>query len=349
MRDLREIEQVLADVRLDAEFAAAVRGLDLQLLLEFGGTKLRLRLCDTSPPANRESDDIVISAPSSVWERITASVPPPGYQSFTAVQRLVADFKVAGDGIVVARALHAIERLFELMRQDIATAPDTSSEMNPAAVCGRYRDLAASGRRCRLYYETAGSGIPIVFLHTAGADSRQFHHLLCDVDIGREWAMHAFDMPMHGRSFPPEDWEAGAYTLTESEYADWCVAFIEGVVGKPAVVIGCSMGAAIAMTLAATHSGSLLGVVALEAPDKSPGRRNPLLCHPEVNQPSYAPSYVRGLMSPASPLRHRRLACWYYNQGGSESIRGISPFTAKNTMVSSSRKRSTRHAYPCSS
>jgi hypothetical protein len=32
----------------------------------------------------------------------------------------------------------------------------------------------------RLYFEEAGYGIPLVCLHMAGADGRQFRHLLAD-------------------------------------------------------------------------------------------------------------------------------------------------------------------------
>ena len=45
-------------------------------------------------------------------------------------------------------------------------------------IVGRYCHLELSGRPHRLYVEEAGSGIPLVCLHTAGADGRQFRHLL---------------------------------------------------------------------------------------------------------------------------------------------------------------------------
>ena len=40
-------------------------------------------------------------------------------------------------------------------------------------IVGRYLNLDLSGRPHRLYIEEAGSGIPLVCLHTAGADGRQ--------------------------------------------------------------------------------------------------------------------------------------------------------------------------------
>ena len=45
---------------------------------------------------------------------------------------------------------------------------------------GRYLRLDIDGVPHRLYFEEAGdpNGIPLVCLHTAGADGRQFRHLL---------------------------------------------------------------------------------------------------------------------------------------------------------------------------
>ena len=42
---------------------------------------------------------------------------------------------------------------------------------------GTYVQLSLGDRPHRLYFEEAGQGIPLVCLHTAGADGRQFRHL----------------------------------------------------------------------------------------------------------------------------------------------------------------------------
>ena len=41
-----------------------------------------------------------------------------------------------------------------------------------------------------------------------------------------------------------------------------------------------------------------------------------MLCHPEVNQASHNPAYVRGLMGPTAALSARREAAWIYSQAG---------------------------------
>jgi hypothetical protein len=41
-------------------------------------------------------------------------------------------------------------------------------------IVGRYVHLEIEGRPQRVYFEEAGQGIPLVCLHTAGADGRQY-------------------------------------------------------------------------------------------------------------------------------------------------------------------------------
>ena len=43
-------------------------------------------------------------------------------------------------------------------------------------IVGRYLHLDCGGHTYRVYFEEAGAGIPLVCLHTAGADGRQFRH-----------------------------------------------------------------------------------------------------------------------------------------------------------------------------
>ena len=77
----------------------------------------------------------------------------------------------------------------------------------------------------RLYFEEAGQGIPLVCLHTAGADNRQFRHLLADPEVTRRYRVLAFDMPWHGKSTPPDGWEKTEYRLTTQSYTAAIRAF----------------------------------------------------------------------------------------------------------------------------
>jgi hypothetical protein len=48
------------------------------------------------------------------------------------------------------------------------------------ALIGRYIHVDIDGEMNRIYFEESGAGIPLVCLHTAGADNRQWRHLLAD-------------------------------------------------------------------------------------------------------------------------------------------------------------------------
>ncbi|HEY6005553.1 MAG TPA: alpha/beta hydrolase [Anaeromyxobacter sp.] len=257
----------------------------------------------------------MLGAPDA-WAEALEPLPRPGAHSFTALRRS-GRLRTEGDPLALARALFLLERLLELARGRPEARTEPPAARDVAQIQGRYHRLVLpDGGASTLYAESAGCGVPIVFLHTAGADSRQYQALLADVELARRWKLHAFDLPMHGRSMPPEGWDGGLPVLTQEAYAAWCAAFLEQVVGGPAVVVGCSMGAAMSLVLAATRPDLVRGVVAVEAPFRARGRLDPHLAHAGVNASAHNPSYVRGLMSPATPEAARRSAAWIYGQGG---------------------------------
>jgi pimeloyl-ACP methyl ester carboxylesterase len=121
---------------------------------------------------------------------------------------------------------------------------------NYESIVGRYLNLSVGGIPYRIYVEEAGQGIPLLCLHTAAADTRQYRHVLTDPKILDRFRVIAFDMPYHGKSNPPDAWWQRKYTLTSAHY----VALIREVwkalgLERP-VVMGCSMGGAIVLTLA---------------------------------------------------------------------------------------------------
>ncbi|GAC1546118.1 MAG: alpha/beta hydrolase [Myxococcales bacterium] len=243
-------------------------------------------------------------------------MPPPGRQSLSAMLRS-GDLVASGEPLALPRALHLLERLLEVVRGTApgGTAPEVERDVRQ--IEGRYHRLAkAGGASATVYGEAAGAGPAVVFLHTAGADSRQYQAQLADVELARRFRLHAFDLPLHGRSLPPDGWDGGRWTLRQADYAAWCVAYLEQVVRDRAVVVGCSMGAAMSLVLAALRPDLVRGVVALEAPFRAPGRLSPALAHAGVNSATHNPSYVRGLMGPRTTVAARRAATWIYGQGG---------------------------------
>ena len=81
-------------------------------------------------------------------------------------------------------------------------------------IVGRYAHIGEQ----RVYFEEAGRGIPLVCLHTAGSDGRQYRAVLNDSSITKSYRVIAFDMPWHGKSSPPAGWEKEDYRLTTGAY-----------------------------------------------------------------------------------------------------------------------------------
>src|ERR1700744_2210688 len=80
-------------------------------------------------------------------------------------------------------------------------------------IVGRYMKLDLFGRPHRIYVEEAGEGTPLLCLHTAGADGRQYRGLMNDVRVTSRHRVIAFDMPWHGKSSPPAGWHNEEYQL----------------------------------------------------------------------------------------------------------------------------------------
>lgn len=312
----------LAQAAADPELRRLGAGLTAVLRIEGAGDPITLRLDGGAlHPAPGAAADIVMTAAPEAWEQALASPPPPLFQSFTAFAQANPVFTVTGAPLAIAQARAVLERLFELALA-APPAPAAPVPRDMGRISGRYRALRIRDGACDLYVEEAGNGPPLLFLHTAGADSRQFHGQLSDIALGQRWRMIAPDMPFHGRTLPPSGWHGEPYRLTAARYVDWCAGIIEQVIGEKAIVAGGSMGAGLALLMAAERPDLVAGLIAIEPPFRSKGRRNPFQHHVGVHAGLHNSAYVRGLMSPKSPQDLRRRAAWIYSQGAPEIYTG---------------------------
>ena len=189
-------------------------------------------------------------------------------------------------------------------------------------IVGRYLNLTSGGDEYRIFYEEAGEGVPLVCLHTAGADSRQFRHVLNDAEIAAKFRIIAFDLPYHGKSNPPDRWWLKKYRLTTKAYVGIVRDFWRDLGLERPVVMGCSMGGAVVLKVAADYQDEITGVIGLESAAFAEGRDNDFLHHPAVHGGELAASYTYGLNAPCSPEAGRRENWWYYSQSGPGIYKG---------------------------
>ena len=292
---------------------------------------------------------VSMNAPLPLWESCLAASPPPGCQSVGALMRTRPDFRIDGDPLSVAQCLAVLEAIVDSARGELAAAgparrgggqpevaparqatstaravptaqlalPAQAESLTP--IRGRYLPLSLSGLgRLWIHEESSGDeSLPaMLLLHTAGADSRQWHALMTHQRLLAHWRMLAFDMPFHGRSSPPLHWNGEPWQLDASRYVEIIDAYLDAAGVERAAIVGCSMGAAAGLAYLAERPQRALGAILLEAPYRSAGRRSPFLDHPAVHAGRVSAAWVQALLAPCSPSGRRRRATWIYGQGG---------------------------------
>ncbi|HSJ96808.1 MAG TPA: alpha/beta hydrolase [Myxococcota bacterium] len=144
---------------------------------------------------------------------------------------------------------------------------------------GRYVSVDGT----RTFFDEMGAGQPIVCVHTAGSDSREYRYLLPLLARGGYRAI-ALDLPGHSRSYPV-GWEVHR---SIHEHAQFVWRFAQEVCGgrKP-VVIGCSIGGDITIDLLAHHADGLAAAIPMEGAAWTPTFPNPA----EMELPSWMPGW----------------------------------------------------------
>ena len=196
-----------------------------------------------------------------------------------------------------------------------------SAHLEP--VLGRYLRLEIGGVQHRVYVEEAGQGIPLLCLHTAGSDTRQFRDLLNDPAVLSEFRVVTFDLPWHGKSSPPEGWWRQTYELTATMYMETVLAVIAALQLDRPVVMGCSIGGRAVLYLAAQHAQQIGGVVGLQSGSHvDPYYDIEWLDRPDVHGGMVCAGVVSGLIGPSAPDGSRWETLWHYMQGGPGVFKG---------------------------
>jgi pimeloyl-ACP methyl ester carboxylesterase len=316
------VDAWLARAAGDRRLRAIGNGTDAAFTLRSGEDPVWIRLREGRPVEHAFDErfdrrvDFGLHAPAAVWERLWAPVPPPSYQSLFALLSKVPEFHVEGSREALAQHAHVVARLLELGRPPApARATREPALADLAGVSGRYVRVALASGDAQIYAEQAGEGRDLLFLHTAGSDSRQYHHLLADPQLRTAWRMTAFDLPAHGRSTLPTGIREGEWRLTTDGYVEAVVAAADALGLERPVVLGCSMGGQICLELALRHPDRFAAAVACQAADFVPGRQVEWAKHARVNEKLFVPEWVDGLMSPHAPAVRRAEVRWAYSQG----------------------------------
>ncbi len=195
-------------------------------------------------------------------------------------------------------------------------------------VIGRYMHLDIGGRSHRLYWEEAGppeghDSIPLVCLHTAGSDGRQYRALLNDPDITSQFRVIVFDMPWHGKSSPPEGWQDEEYKLTTAGYVDLVKTVVEALELDRPVIMGCSIGGRIVLELARLHADMFRAAIGLQSSAFVQHYFDITWLHrPTIHGGEMSAAYCYGLVGPQAPLHHRWETLWHYMQSGPGVFKG---------------------------
>ena len=190
-------------------------------------------------------------------------------------------------------------------------------------ITGNYGSFKIDGVNHRIYWEEAGEGVPLVCLHTAGSDGRQYRALLNDKKLLKKFRVIVFDMPWHDKSSPPENSQVGHYKLSTESYISQIMGFIDGLNLIKPVVMGCSIGGRIILHLAIHFPEKFRALIGLQ----SAGHIDPYydiswLHRQDVHGGEVCGGIAYGLMAPTSPDNDKFETMWHYMQGGPGIFKG---------------------------
>ncbi len=270
------------------------------------------------PPGSKAAD-LVLSAAADAWAELRKAEPAPGFQTLATMRR-ARHLTVTGDMAKFYRHLLLLEMLFSHLED--GAAPEAAAAPAIEPVTGRYLRLAIGGRPHRVYFEEAGEGVPLLCLHTAGSDGRQYRHILNDPEVTDRFRVIAFDLPWHGKSSPPRGFEAEVYRLTTDSYVETVMAVADALALEAPVVMGCSIGGRAVLHLALRHGARFRAAIGLQsalyAEDRSLGDPLPemALARPDIHAGMAAGASMAGMTAPRSPAAERWETMWHYMQGG---------------------------------
>jgi pimeloyl-ACP methyl ester carboxylesterase len=332
-----DTDAVLQRAKTYPSFLLAARYWTARVAFDIGDERYVLEVDDGVPTSftrvtSRDSSfDVRLVASSGAWDKLLLPVPPPQFDHISYANAR-GDLSVEGDVVrAVGPYFAALQEFIAVMREvrngpvpvravaDVDRAFDT--------VVGRYVYVRIDGVQYRIYFEEAGTGdIPMVLQHTAGADARQWRHVLEDPDYQRLYRMIAYDLPFHGRSLPPTSvaWWETEYRLTRDFLMKVVVAISHALDLDRPVFMGCSIGGHLAPDLALYHPEEFRAVIGINGGLGTGGGRSEVAdswFHPRVSN-DWKSAVMLSNTAPTSPENYRRETTWIYGQGAPAALKG---------------------------
>ena len=313
-------QELAARCAADPEFRLAARFWDGGFAFVVDGDVTAVRVVDGEPAAAEVADGpgvVSFAGDAALWDTIASSPPPRFYNDIAFAAAL--GLRLGGDELTYWQYYPAIARAVELLRPPATvTAPPARRHQRFDSPVGRYVHLDLDGVDHRIYFEEAGTGIPLLMQHTAGSHGVQWRHLFEDERITDHFRLIAYDLPFHGKSVPPTGatWWAEPYRLTLATAMALAVGLAGVLELERPVFMGCSVGGLLALDLARYHADVFRAVIALEPALKVDGDLDDLkgFWHPQVSN-EYKARLMNGLMAPQSPEALRRETVWAYSCG----------------------------------
>jgi pimeloyl-ACP methyl ester carboxylesterase len=333
-----DTEAVLQRAKSHPSFMLAARYWTARVAFDVGDERYLLEVVDGAPRAFWRADadageyDIRVFASTESWDKLLTPVPPPRFDH-VSYGNARGDLGVEGDVVAaVGPYFAAIQEFVSVLREvrnggpvPVRTVPDVDRDFDSAV--GRYVYVRIEGVQYRVYFEEAGTGdIPMVLQHTAGADGRQWRHVLEDPDYQRLYRMIAYDLPFHGRSLPPTSvrWWETEYRLTRDFLMSTVVAISHALDLDRPVFMGCSIGGHLAPDLALYHPEEFRAVVGINAGLGTGSRGSEVAdswYHPRLSN-EWKSAVMLGNTAPTSPEAYRRETTWIYGQGAPAALKG---------------------------
>jgi len=314
----------------DGEFRLSARHWTGGLRLESPSGPIGVQLIDgeisAGPPDADSPGAITLIAAEPVWRELFAAKPKRFYNDIFLLIGM-GEIENRSDPVVYAQYYPAVMRAVELLRPPLPAHP-----ARPAVAAGRfdspvgrYVHLELEDQDHRVYFEEAGSGIPLLLQHTAGCHGSQWRHLFECREITDHFRLIAYDLPFHGKSLPPvgPKWWAEEYRLTGSFLRAVPVQLAHALGLERPVFMGCSVGGLLALDLASAHPEIFASVISVEGALKieTPWETLDNLWHPQVSN-EFKARLMNGLMSPTSPEALRKETSAVYASGWPPAFRG---------------------------